>query len=459
VKLSTLRLLARPKSPADRSRARLLAAGVAAGGALLIGAGRIARFDGAEDGTGVLAPFVAEPGLRPGVVLGALLLLVPVLALTVQALRIGALARDRRLAALRLAGATPAEVRTVAAAEAGTAATVGGLLAGPGYLLLWLVLGALVPPGFRLLPVPEPADVLVWALVVALAAAGGALAGAFVQRRLIIEPLGVRRRHRRPPARRRGLAAFALAVIIVVLVVPRVVFSSAVIATYEAFVPVALGVFVVLLLALVMMAGTQIALATGRRLRRRGGPAELLASAQLHTDPGAAGRVAAVLFICGLSLGIDVVLIVSMLTEGRDAYELAFYLVGMGLVAAAVVVAAVVATLTLALGVADQLLDARRALASLAALGVEEQTLVRALHRQLAASAVPAIASGVLLGALFLLGPSVLSLDGRAMAATAAVLGTAFLAALGVDAMCRLLARCMRGRVRAAVAPENLRVA
>ncbi|WP_433230641.1 hypothetical protein ACQP2H_01700 [Micromonospora sp. CA-248260] len=48
-----------------------------------------------------------EPGLRGGTAVALLLLAVPVLALAGQCVRLGAPARDRRLAAFRLAGATP----------------------------------------------------------------------------------------------------------------------------------------------------------------------------------------------------------------------------------------------------------------------------------------------------------------------------------------------------------------
>ena len=73
--------------------------------------------------------------------IATLLLTVPVFALAVQALRVGSVARDRRMASLRLAGATPSDVRVIAAAEAGGAALAGGLLAGPAYLLLWILAG------------------------------------------------------------------------------------------------------------------------------------------------------------------------------------------------------------------------------------------------------------------------------------------------------------------------------
>ena len=76
----------------------------------------------------------------------AFLLTVPVLALAAQALRVGSVARDRRMAALRLAGATPRDVRMIAAGEASFAALAGVAFAGPVYLLLWLLWVCCRPP-------------------------------------------------------------------------------------------------------------------------------------------------------------------------------------------------------------------------------------------------------------------------------------------------------------------------
>ena len=129
---------------------------------------------------------------------------VPVFALAVQALRVGSVARDRRMSALRLAGATPRDVRAVAAAEAGGAALLGGLLAGPAYLALFVLLGRLLPGGNRLLPTPSVADLLVWLIVVALLGLLGVLAGAAVERRVLTNPLGVHRRVGAAPPGRRG---------------------------------------------------------------------------------------------------------------------------------------------------------------------------------------------------------------------------------------------------------------
>lgn len=66
---------------------------------------------------------------------GVVVLLVPSLVLVASASRLTAARRERRLAALRLAGATPRQVTTMVAAETGIAAVAGavvGVLASPG---------------------------------------------------------------------------------------------------------------------------------------------------------------------------------------------------------------------------------------------------------------------------------------------------------------------------------------
>ncbi|MFL6123662.1 FtsX-like permease family protein [Actinophytocola sp.] len=77
-----------------------------------------------------LASGHAEPdallSLLAGV--GVVVLLVPSLVLVASASRLTAARRERRLAALRLAGATPAQVTAMVAAETGIAAVAGGVI-------------------------------------------------------------------------------------------------------------------------------------------------------------------------------------------------------------------------------------------------------------------------------------------------------------------------------------------
>ncbi|MDH2413487.1 FtsX-like permease family protein [Nocardioides sp. CER19] len=83
----------------------------------------------------------AEPGTRGGMVFAVVMLGLPPLLLLYQAVRLGTARRERRLAALRLAGATPGEVRAVGAVEVGVPALLGSLLGIGVYLLLRQLLG------------------------------------------------------------------------------------------------------------------------------------------------------------------------------------------------------------------------------------------------------------------------------------------------------------------------------
>jgi len=473
MKPSTALLLARPAGAADRGRFLLIAGSVALAGALLLAAVHILRLpaDGAsgvvelgplspdsERGRG-LSDYLTDGGLRPGVMIAALLLAVPVLALTVQSLRVGSVARDRRMASLRLAGATPRDVRTVAAAEAGGGAIAGALLAGPAYLLLWLLVGILPPSGMRMLDAPHALDLLAWAALVPLAGAAGALAGAAIQGRILVAPLGVRRRNRPPAPGRASRAALIAGIALIVTSIAAV----PLLAPHSAG---ALGLLILAMLGLLLAAfagGPRLVLASARVLARRSGAEALLAARRLRADPCSAGRVAGVLVVCGVALGVEAVLVAELLLDGGLDDQGGFYLAGYGMAALAVLVAAAVALLTLLVGAADGLLDARRPLATLSVLGVDEQALVRVLARQLSATAVPAVVAGALAG-----GPGFALLiatsnDERALeAATRALLPAGFAAvaaAFVLATAARLAARLLRSLIRTAIDPENLRVA
>ena len=457
--LSTAWRLARPRSAADRGRFLLIACATAIAGALLLAAAHVLRLPaGPGEQTDGLASYVAESGLRGGVVIAVLLLTVPVLALALQALRVGSVARDRRMASLRLAGATPRDARVIAAAEAGAAAAAGGVLAGAGYVALWLALGVLPPSGSRMLATPDVLDLPAWAALVVLCASAGALAGAAVQRRAIVEPLGVRRRRAPRLPGRANLAALGAGVVLVLcglLLIPRLGSDGG-----DAAVALAIALAGLLLAA--FAGGPRLVLGCARVLARRRGAAALLAQRRLRADPRSPGRVAAVLVVCGIALGIEALLAVQAigLDNGTDP---AFYLAGYGMAAAVVLVAAAVALLTLLVGAADALLDARQPLATLAALGVDERLLVRVVARQLSATAVPAIVLGVFVG-----GPAIAVLGavgagdggfGFVMQAIVPTLLAALVAGLALAAVARLAARLLRSLIRAAIDPENLRVA
>lgn len=218
---TTLRLAA-TGGRADAMRIALTALSAAAATVLLLLTAAVASI-GPGDGPYVL-DVLNQPGLRPGVIVVLLLLCVPLLTLVGQCSRVGAPARDRRLSALRMAGATPREVRRIVAVETGLTAMAGALLGG----VLTVVGRELFDsPVARVVKVQRPApnsdggtiiiertkeaafllpadvSLQVWLVVLALALIplGATLASLAALRRVSISPFGViHRRVRRPPA-------------------------------------------------------------------------------------------------------------------------------------------------------------------------------------------------------------------------------------------------------------------
>ncbi|GAA8853356.1 hypothetical protein DUHN55_43990 [Helicobacter pylori] len=130
---------------ADRLRRWLIAGCAALAVSLLASAAAVPgywdreRRFAAEDYS-YLGDLLAQPGLAFGVGLALALLAVPVIHLAMQAVRVGAPERDRRLAGMRAAGATPSDVRAVLRAEA-LAWTGIGCLAG---LVVWAAVLGLI---------------------------------------------------------------------------------------------------------------------------------------------------------------------------------------------------------------------------------------------------------------------------------------------------------------------------
>lgn len=139
------------------------------------------------------------------VVLGSVVVLSPVLAFVTTATRLSAATRERRLATLRLLGATPAQVRLLLATEAGLAA-VAGSIAGAGLLVAGRQLLPFLLPGVLMVfpseLSPQPSFVLAVLVAVPVLAL---VAGLVSLRRVELTPLGVQRRARPPRERRAGL--------------------------------------------------------------------------------------------------------------------------------------------------------------------------------------------------------------------------------------------------------------
>jgi hypothetical protein len=152
-------------------------------------------------------------GLRVFLLVGAVLLLVPVVVFIVMATRVAAAQREQRLAAIRLAGATRLQAAVVAAVETGLAAVAGSALGWAGYEVGRRVLAAnvtyqgghffvddvVVAPWLLLL-------VLLGVPVVAMLTTIAAL------RRVQVGPLATSRRARRSPPSAWHALPFAIGV-------------------------------------------------------------------------------------------------------------------------------------------------------------------------------------------------------------------------------------------------------
>ncbi len=479
-----VRLLARPRTAADRLRSRATTAASAGTGVALLLAAAVAGLgtdpattgvevitdaNGAVVGTATslspssgLVSFVAQPGLRPGVVLGALLLVMPFAALAVQALRVGTVVRKQREATLVVAGASQRDLRRVRVASTTAAAARGALWSAPVYLVLWLLLGIALPPGARLVPPPEPWLALVWVLLIGLLTGAGAVAGALLGRRGSVSSPA-------PPARwawvgAAGAASCAGAVVLasaVPLDVPRGA------ETVSSLVLLLGALLCLAASAVVVLARMAVRSSTRRveRAARAGAGAEaVLAAAQRRGNPVAVGASGAVVVLVGVCLGACTAFVTAMVV-GRDFHgsssDVVFYGGGVVLACAVAGVAASVALVSLALALTDHLGQARRAVAATAALGCDVPRIVEVQARALAATAVPSAVAGTLVGGLFYAG-LLIAIDwswvgARTLVPVAAVLVAAVVVGAAVRLVSCAVAELLTGRVRRAAALENLR--
>ena len=362
-----------------------------------------------------------EPGLRPGVAFTLLLLTIPVLALAGQCARLGGPARDRRLAAVRLAGGTPRQAISLAAAETGTAALLGSLAGLGGYLVARVALDAPRGPWHvRPLPTDVLPPVVVLALVVLAVPVLAALAAALLLRRVVVTPLGVTRRARpQRPSRPWPVLLLVLGVVAFALSVGLVHAQSAA----YALVMLGLGGGVAMVVLGLVLSARWASYTAGRLLHRFGrGPAALLAARRLTADPWQGSRVHAALLTAALFAGGSAAFR-SYFEAREDAYQAAsqafaaasgrrgvyppdpFYLDAMNLIDTAVVVALVIAAAGVLVALAEAVASRRRTHAALLAAGTPRSVLGRSLLWQTMAPLVPmlllALATGTALGRAF----------------------------------------------------------
>ncbi|MEV6925614.1 FtsX-like permease family protein [Dactylosporangium sp. NPDC051485] len=427
---ATLLRLAVAGTRADTLRIALTACGALLGTLALLAAATVLAIPTLHDpanpyGVG-MAPYtnglLREPGLRPGLAFALVMLSIPVLLFVGQCARLGAPARDRRLAAIRLAGATPRQGLAVAAAESGVATLVGTALG----LLVYLV-------GRRLLDAPDaqnlrplPTDVLPhWAALAGVVLGLpmiATLATTLLLRRVTVTPLGVVRRVRTGSPRPWPGMLIVLGIAAYALLAPAQLDAE----RHGSPLPAPVVAMVLFLgglgAAIGVVGGTGwISYAVGGLLSRYARrPAALIAGRRLQADPWSGSRalaalLAAVLFAGGAAW-VSSWFRTRQRVEAKSQHlvDLAagqqdivhppndFYLRTMQLVGYAVLVAGLIAAAGLAVTVASSVVERRRTLASLTASGVPRSVLGRAILWQTLSVAAPAlvlaVGTGVALG-------------------------------------------------------------
>ncbi|WP_371580219.1 ABC transporter permease [Streptomyces sp. NBC_01314] len=327
-----------------------------------------------------------HPGERSGVIVTLLLLLVPVLGFLGQCTRVGAMHRDRRLAGLRLAGASAAQVRRIAALETAAACLVGSLVVTVFFVLL-------------LLGVWSSPPALAW-VGIALVALGvpalGAVASALALRRVVASPLGWVRRVRPSTGRGPGwvfLGAVALVVLGALLFVANT--NRDMPDRSPSYAPLTIsGALLAVGAGAVWLSGT-VSKLTGRLLAARAEtPAVLIAAERLRDDPWTSARTHAAVLM-GTVVGSGFIGIrqgLLAVVNGTDYLaERAFYVTGLNLAAAAILVGFAITLFGLAVGTAESLATRRRGLAAQVAAGVPYEVLGRALLLETALPLVPSM--------------------------------------------------------------------
>ena len=358
-----------------------------------------------------VSDLIADGGVRGGYVFALLLICLAPLALLRQVVRLGTATREQRLAALRLAGATPGDVRRLGALEVGFPALAGGLL---GYLV-FAVLGSVFGGTPRsaggdsfarsevarqLMLVPTTVHPAWWqVLLVALAVALlGVLAGATASRSLLISPLGV---SRRTPRRAPRPWAVLLLLLTVVLSVAGAVSNNG---AGELYVFGSLTSLVLTLLAL----APWVAYRVGRVVASRASTVPvLIAGRRLATDARPAGRAAAAVGAIAVVAGGGGVILADLPnTQGGDGFAGVdpFYTVPMALSGLVLLVALLLVVFSMAVHGIESLIDHKRSVASLAVLGASTRELELAQRWEIGLVAIPMAVIGVLVGSMPLSG-------------------------------------------------------
>jgi hypothetical protein len=225
---------------------------------------------------------VFTPFFRWAFVAGAAAVLFPVLILVSTATRLAAARREERLAALRLSGATPPDIRVIAAVEGTVTALAGTALGMAVFALVQPALATAAPIGTEYFASTVTPTIWGYAGMLVAVPVASALAALVSLRRVQVSPLGVSRRVSPPPPSPWRLTVLAAGVVIYVagllVTSPRSIGAPA----YPGL---------LIIMAGLVVAGPWLTAASARLLTRlSGGASPLLAGRRLSDNPKAAFR-------------------------------------------------------------------------------------------------------------------------------------------------------------------------
>ncbi|MEU8233548.1 FtsX-like permease family protein [Actinoplanes sp. NPDC048967] len=245
---------------------------------------------------------IPTSGLQLILAVVAAALIFPLFILIGTATRLAATRREQRFAAMRLVGATPAQVSTVSAVESMVSALAGTVL---GFVLFFLVrdtVAAIPFTGAPMFPEDLALDPVTFVGVALGVPVVAALAARLALRRVRISPLGVTRRVTPRPPRAWRLIPLAAGLGELAYFVGRRPGTTN--GQIMAFLP---GIFVVMIGLLV--AGPWLTMAGSRLVARRAKrPAALIAARRLADNPRAGFRsvsgLVLALFVTSVAVGV-----------------------------------------------------------------------------------------------------------------------------------------------------------
>lgn len=360
--------------------------------------------------------YLREPGLRPGVTTAIVLLVIPCLVLAAQCGRLGAPARDRRLASVRLAGATPRQAVKLVATETGIASALGAVVG----LVIYLVARQLLhsPRADGTLPLPTDIELswLTLALLVTVFPALATLVAVVALRKVTVGPFGVVRRERtgQPRVWPGFLIVPGIALVALLEPITRYANEHGTVLP-DTFFLAMVGSGALLTIVGVIFGTGWISYATGRVLVRYARRASaVLAGRRLIADPWAGSRAFAVVLTCVVfaagAAGVKAAFTADFAQDvGRQAdeadgnvvYEPAdrsFYYDAFDLINTAVLIAAVIAAGGLLVTVTEGIVSRRRTYAHLAASGVPRSAMSKAVVWQSIAPLAPATVIALVAG-------------------------------------------------------------